>query len=164
MIVNYFFLIISVSLLLAIFIINILSQQKYKESKIIYINNPFPPCVFTDELPLVRIQNLETCVDEKNNFVDDYYVYNFNSSLPFVVTNKKQAPYMNICNDLCPSRLLNGNCNNQTPGYTTCIDLLETPFGCTNPAKPVFVDANGIEFFAVGIFPSPRNNCVSIDG
>jgi hypothetical protein len=161
MLISYFFLICAMTLLLAIFILNILSQKKYEESKIIYISNPDPPCTFGSDLPVVEKENLGFCLDEDNNEVLNYYVYTFNSALKFVVTNKKETFYMDICNQLCPDKLLNGNCNSKIPGYETCIFLLEPPAGCTNPAKPIFTDKNGIEYFAAGIYPSPKNDCVA---
>lgn len=161
MLISYFFLICAMTLLLAIFILNILSQKKYEQSKIIYISNPDPPCTFGSNLPIVEKENLGFCLDKDNNEVLNYYVYTYNSALEFVVTNEKETFYMDVCNQLCPDRLLNGNCNSRIPGYENCIDLLEPPSGCTNPAKPIFTDKNGIEYFAAGIYPSPKNNCVA---
>ena len=58
MIASYFFTVIAYILLFSIVVLNFLAQKKYKESKIIYIENPAPVCIFSDNLPSVNQSSL----------------------------------------------------------------------------------------------------------
>jgi len=164
MIVSYFFTIIAYILLVSILVLNFLAQKNYMKSKVIYINNPPPVCVYGDNLPSINQNSLNKCRDKKGNIIDNYYTYTV-SGIKFVVTDKVQTFYYKICNIFCGKSgtnntlLTNGNCKNPSKNYNTCIQLLEPPENCKNPEQALFTDFNNTPYFASDIFPSKSLNC-----
>ena len=162
MIASYFFTVIAYILLFSIVVLNFLAQKKYKESKIIYVENPAPVCIFSDNLPSVNQSSLNQCKDKSGKIIDDYFIFT-EGGIKFVVTDKNQKFYMKICKQYCGSKnmLTNGNCKNPSSNYQECIKLLQPPKNCKNPAQALFVDFKGNPYFASDIFPSKYLGCVA---
>jgi len=155
MFVSYFYTLLAYVLLLGILYCNVIAQQKYMKSKEIYIKNPKPSCNFDpSNLPSVNLENISVCLDQSKNEVPNYYVYTppF-SAFSFIVTDKIQTHYSNVCNNFCKNLNKNGNCLSKTNAYDSCLKLLEPPANCKNAASPLFTGSqNGIPYFALNIF------------
>ena len=160
MIVSYIFTGLAYVLILLILILNILAQRNYEKSKTVFINNPAPVCTFGQNIPTINTDSLTDCKTKAGNVVPNYFVYS-NQGNSFVVSEKEQVFYTKICNKYCPQKLTNGNCNKQTQKYTNCLQLLEPPKGCKNPAQAIFINEKGKPYFAADIFPSTSLGCVS---
>lgn len=161
MIVSYIFTLLAYILIFLILILNILSQKKYEKSKTIFINNPAPVCTFGQNIPTINTKTLKKCKNKSGNTVPDYFVYSDGINDNYVVSKDEQVFYTKVCNRYCPQKLINGNCNKQTPKYTSCLQLLEPPKGCKNPSQALFINENGDPYFAADIFPSTNLGCTS---
>ena len=127
------------------------------------MEGPAPSCYPSiDTLEQVDINELDKC-EQKNN--EGFYktpieFSNDNNGLKFIITEDEAEAknYNSICNHYCPHNTgTPGQCiiedGDKKPGpYIRCIELLETPAGCSNSSRALAADeTNGKIFWVYAI-------------